>query len=222
MVNRSNQININGIELAQSIFTNKWEGVGHTRSINSWFMDVIENPFVRLKYFIDPITLMNEMFQYDMRIYSSWPISKYPYSVNWIKKNISSESDLFQAIKFTSNKRLSHFLGYDSSIKTNEEISNNLKNIIEKTDNLIDNDNISELNSIIYLLKETIEFCEIENSNSEHNEELNILNMILGIFDLLKQNKIRDLIKFCQNDKTFLNSWGAPNNNAIYQNTIIK
>jgi len=45
--------------------------------------------------------------------------------------------------------------------------------------------------------------------------------MILSIFDLLKHNKITDLIQFCQNDKTFLNSWGAPNNNAIYQNTII-
>lgn len=221
IVNRSKQININGIELAKSIFTNKWEGVGHTRSINSWFMDVIENPFVRLKYFIDPITLMNEMFIYDMRLYSSWPISKYPYSVNWIKKNMTSETDLLQSIKFTSNKRLSHFLGYDSSIKTTEVISNNLKKIIEITDNLIDNDSSPELDNIINLLKEIIEFCKLDGSNSAHNEEFDILNMILSIFDLLKHNKITDLIKFCQNDKTFLNSWGAPNNNAIYQNTII-
>lgn len=222
VVNRSKQINTKGIELAKYIFTNKWECVGHTRTINSWFMDVIENPFVRLKYFIDPITLMQEMFQHEMRLYSSWPITKFPNSVNWIKKNTTSEIDLSQAIKYTSDRRLSHFLGYDSVLKTNADIAIKLKCIIELTDNLIDKDNFAELNILIELLEEISTFYKLNKVKSVDNQELNILNMILCIFNLIIQNKMEDLIKFCQNDKIFLNSWGAPNNNAIYQNTIIK
>ncbi|MFX6201811.1 hypothetical protein ABTF50_20645, partial [Acinetobacter baumannii] len=62
-----------GIETARHLFLPKWNSIAHTRKIESWFMDVIQNPFVRMKYFIDPAQLLREMHAGHFRLYSAWP-----------------------------------------------------------------------------------------------------------------------------------------------------
>ena len=41
------------LETAKLLFEPKWNSIPHTRSFESWLMDVLENPFVRYRYFLD-------------------------------------------------------------------------------------------------------------------------------------------------------------------------
>lgn len=213
----------NGIESAKLIFLNKWNSVQHTRKIESWFMDVIENPFVRLKYFIDPVNLLKDMHDNKMRLYSSWPVFRDPLSVDWIKKPFTPEEELNSSVNFIKKSRLSHFLGKECFINIiSDALDNHLQLIVELTDSLIDNESKFACENAIVAIDKIVDFIEkyrLYNDVSEITDIKNILKMIKIIFNLMAKSEVDDLVKFCQQDKVFLKVWGSPNCNIIFQNS---
>src|SRR5437016_2139675 len=62
-----------GFEAAEKVFQTKWDSIPHTRTMESWVMDVLENPFVRLKYFLEAVALCRDMAAEGFSLYSSFP-----------------------------------------------------------------------------------------------------------------------------------------------------
>ena len=84
--------------VAEGLFWKKWNTIPHTRSLESWFMDVIENPYVSIKYMIDPVELMRDAYANGYRLYSSWPA--YDSSSRWIKSPFGKDAELNDSIGF--------------------------------------------------------------------------------------------------------------------------
>ena len=211
-----------GVETAKKIFLNKWNSIEHTRSIESWFMDVIENPFVRLKYYIDPIDLLKDMHQFSMRLYSSWPVYRDPNSVDWIKKPFTAESELESSISFIRKSSLSQFLGKKCFMTSGEsEIEQKLSTIVSITDMLIEQNSIKECKNAIELVGDVKEFIKEKNTftSSPDNLDVNvILDMIQNVFNYIGKNEVEELIEYCNTNETFIRSWGSPTQNVIFQN----
>lgn len=87
-----------GLGDAKRLFEKKWNSIPHTRTFESWFMDVIENPYVSLKYMIDPIDLLKDAYANGFRLYSSWPA--YNDSSRWIKSPFGKDAELNDSIGF--------------------------------------------------------------------------------------------------------------------------
>ena len=100
-----------GIETVRRLFQPKWDSIAHTRKLESWFMDVIMNPFVRAKYFIDPVALLREMQAGGFRLHASWPNYQDALAVQWIKADYSEQVDTQKTIEYVEQSRLSHLLG---------------------------------------------------------------------------------------------------------------
>src|ERR1017187_1060891 len=128
-----------GIETAKRLFLPKWDSVQHTRKFDSWFMDVIENPFVRMKYFIDPVDLLKEMHTGGFRLFSSWPNYRDTLAMQWIKAPLDLEGEMLSSISFVEQSRLSHLLSCKCFMpENNREQTDNLALMIRIPDGLID------------------------------------------------------------------------------------
>jgi len=79
------------VDTAWALYETKWNSIPHTRSFESWVMDVMENPFVRLKYFLDADALCNAAQRFGFSLYSSWPVYRAPLEIYWHKRVLPAE-----------------------------------------------------------------------------------------------------------------------------------
>ena len=213
-----------GLETAKKLFLSKWNRIQHTRKIESWFMDVIQNPFVRMKYFIDSAELLDDMFNEEFRLYSSWPNYKDLHNINWIKAPLANENDLQTSMSFIEQSRLSYFLGYKCFLTniTCRELSYNLLELIKITDRLIDVWRQEDCLTAIEHVKSIEKYLNKSHQkiyNSDFNVVTKKLSMIKSIFKLMSHDNVDTLVEFCQKDDIFSSSWGVPAHYAIFQRT---
>ena len=93
-----------------------------------------------------------------------------------------------------------------------------IKSIIEITDDLIDHTSPGNCLKAINLLKEIKISIQSNIILTDDKIKINgLLDMIIIVFELLKNENFKDLIKFCQTNKDFIDTWGSPNHNVIFQ-----
>jgi hypothetical protein len=214
-----------GIETAKRLFLPKWDSVQHTRKFDSWFMDVIENPYVRMKYFIDPVALLRDMHVGGFRLYSSWPNYKDTLAIQWIKAPLSLEKEMLASISFIEQSRLSHLLGCKCFVPgITREQNDNLASLIRITDGLIDAWS-QEVCAIAGACVSNIDgvIRKISAATGDGNLEVagEVVAMIKSAFALMGRDDISPLVEFCRNDKTFISTWGMPNHHAVFQRSEV-
>jgi SAM-dependent methyltransferase len=74
-----------GLEVAHALFDAKWQTVQHTRSFAQWHADVLCNPFVDERFFLEAESLCQSFEAAGFRLYSSWPVYKNALDVFWHK-----------------------------------------------------------------------------------------------------------------------------------------
>jgi hypothetical protein len=212
-----------GIDTAKRLFLPKWESIQHTRKFESWFMDVIENPFVRMKYYIDPVTLLKEMHLGGFRLYSSWPNYRDALSMQWIKAPLCHEDEMHAAISFVEQSRLSHLLGCNCYfLGLGSEFSDALAKLICITDGLIDTwsqEACTSAEATLSTIVGQVQNLRAANGDKNLNVAIRNLEMIRSIFQHMDMDGVDRLIEFCRTDKDFLLSWGTPAHYAIFQRT---
>lgn len=212
------------VETVQRLFSNKWDSIDHTRKFESWYMDVIKNPFVRKEYFIDSSSLIKDMRDDGFRIFSSWPNYREFNNAKWIKSPVNESEEIVLNVTVTEKNRLSNFLGVTYfPFGDATEINKNLDVLLSITDDLVDNWTVDACEKCEFSIDKIKSILiSIENKASFFDEDsfknsINILDMIKSIYSLMKLEKPDDLIKFCQNNKTFISSWGVPAHYAVFQ-----
>lgn len=210
-----------GIETAKLLFLPKWNSVQHTRKIDSWFMDVIENPFVRKKYFIDPVELLKDMHTGGFRLYSSWPNYRDALAMHWIKSPLDHEEEVRASIAFVEQSRLSHLLGRKCFMPSiSQELSDNLASLVQMTDGLIDvcsQDAATAAEKCVGRIDGLLGATDDKNLNAARE----ILSMTQTVFQLMQMDEVDRLIEFCRKDKTFISTWGTPAHYAVFQRTAV-
>tara|TARA_Y100000031_G_scaffold154738_1_gene203331 strand:- start:896 stop:2125 length:1230 start_codon:yes stop_codon:yes gene_type:complete len=209
------------MEVTKNLFNEKWNSIPHGRPMEAWNMDVLENPFVRLRYFFEPQWLCKQMFEKDLHLYSSWPPYKDSLNQHWVKKTFKVDKHLHLQNEFISQSRLSHLFGRKHFLVNPDPVlEKDLKTLLKLNDSLIDN---FEADKAAQCIKYFSTIAEVINSNKtvsepqDKSDTLDTIKSIQHIFRLLAAGDATDIIKFCNSDQSFIKSWGMPSHFAIFR-----
>lgn len=213
------------IEAAHKLFNAKWKSIPHKRSIESWVMDVLENPFTRLRYFFELKSLCKKMDDAGFCLYSSWPPYNDSLDVYWFKKILKSEDHLYSVNEFIRRNRLSHMFGRKHFLlHPDPDLEEILSHLLTLTDSLIDEFDkdramqcIHHLSIIDKIISSNKVFAKPEDTLATRQT----IQSLKQIFCLLIDGAMPELIKFCNSDQPFIKSWGTPSHFAVFSKKIL-
>lgn len=212
---------LSALETAQKLFLTKWNSIPHKRSLESWVMDVLENPFVRLAYFLEPQTLCRQMFDAGLHLYSAWPPYHDGLSVYWFKKTLSPEDQLSAQESFISRSRLSHLLGRKHFLlRPNPEAEQTLRTLLTLTDALIDQFDRAQSVMCLDCLSEIEKLLGSDAVIADEKDTVEALMAVRStkhILELLADENVERLVTFCNEDAGFIRTWGMPSHFAVFQ-----
>lgn len=209
------------LDAATRMLKTKWDMIPHKRSLQAFVMDVLENPFTRLDYLIEPVALCNTMYEAGMDLYSSWPPYKDGLRVEWVKRPLTPEEALASETQFLKRSRLSHLLGRSCFLpEADESLEKDLWNLVFATDRLIDKFDEKAVQGCVATLKriETILSSGKVVGLEEDIQKARALTVSLEkLFDLLVHAKAEEIVDFCNRDAAFLENWGSPAHATVFR-----
>jgi hypothetical protein len=216
--------------IAWRLFQAKWDSIAHTRSFDQWVTDVLDNPFIRLNYFLSAGALCLQLLKSGFYLYSSWPNYIDTMDVYWHKKEFSPEDKLANNLAFISRSNLSFTFGKklffaSESLQDVEAINSllwEIVSLVDKSIDVFDRSSIEKCNDLLgrvkyFILNKPI----IVNSCRDKQEALQLTESVSRILKLLIAGDIDSLISFCNSDYVFIKSWGLPTHFAVFKKLII-
>lgn len=206
------------LETAKLLFDAKWNSIPHTRSFESWLMDVLENPFVRHRYFLDAAALCRAADGLGFDVHSAWPSYRDSLDVYWHKKVLPGEEKLRRATRHLGRSRLS-FLGgrklyLVGNADTVDAISASIEALVLDVDRLVDapfGDSLPRVIASLAALREAIGATEILADEAADIEAITAtLDSFHRIFSAIGQRDVATLTALTQSDPAFINTWGQP------------
>jgi len=206
------------LEAAKFLFDAKWNSIPHTRSFESWLMDVLENPFVRYRYFIDAAALCHDADTTGFDVHAAWPSYRDTLDVYWHKKILSGDEKLRRTVQHLHRSRLS-FLGGQKlylagDAETVDLISSSLEQLVRDVDALIDDPLGNSLTAVISnlaSLRETIQASDIIADDVTAVEAFtDTLTSLFQIFSAIARQDAGGLAALTQSNPAFINTWGLP------------
>jgi Methyltransferase domain len=209
------------LETAQKLFLTKWNSIPHKRSLESWVMDVMENPFVRFRYFLEPQALCTQMLEAGFQLYSSWPPYKNGLKIDWFKKTPSAAEQLRTQNEFIASSRLGHLFGRQHFMPDPDPaLEKRLADLLTLTDSLIDRFDTGvaarcaeHLEVIARVLGSDSVFADPQDTATT----LRAIDSTQRILQFLSADAIDALIAFCNTDPGFIETWGMPSHFAVFQ-----
>jgi len=202
-------------DAAWDLYGPKWDSIPHIRTFDSWVMDVLENPFVRLRYFFRAGDLCAQLFRSGFDLYSSWPQYADPLGVYWHKVRLKEDELLARHREFICRSALSFlfarrlFLPATAASKASAAVSS----AIGAIDGLIDRPApplLRRADHALGTIGEILKTC-----HPREREPQRIVRCIRSILD--RFGKPESLVQFCRTDETFIRSWGMPNHFAVFR-----
>jgi SAM-dependent methyltransferase len=205
-------------EAAKLIFEAKWNSIPHTRSFESWLMDVLENPFVRYRYFLDAVTLCRAADANGFDNHSAWPSYRDTLDVYWHKKVHSADERLHRTIQHLRRSRLSflsgqklYLAGEGSSV---DSISSSLEHLTRDVDALVDDPFGTSLTSTmtgLESLRAAIDTANVLTDDSDAIEAFDgTLVTFSRIFDAIARRDLDGLAALTRSETPFIRTWGQP------------
>ena len=213
------------LETAWALYETKWNSIPHTRSFESWVMDVMENPFVRLKYFLDADALCESAHQAGFSLYSSWPVYRAPLEIYWHKRVLSAEDGrrrdsahlVRSHLSFMAGEALYLTGGPDRVAAANRVVTAASKAI----DRIVESPTTSNINASLAAVEALI--AEILNTSILAWKEDAARNYI-AVLEALKVVLValvnRDFGAACRmmrESRPLVEHWGAPTHFAVFR-----
>ena len=206
------------LETAKLLFEPKWNSIPHTRSFESWLMDVLENPFVRYRYFLDAAALCTAAHEQGFDIHSAWPAYRDSLDVYWHKKVLSDDEKLRRATRHLDRSRLSflggrklYLVGKPDAV---EAISALIESLVLDVDATIDDpfgESLPRVIASLASLRQTIRTADILADNAHDIDAiLATLDSFHRIFSAIGRRDASAVTALTQTDPAFINTWGQP------------
>ncbi len=217
-----------GREVAWRLFGPKWDSLPHSRSFDSWVMDVLENPFVRLRYFFNADALLRQLAARGFSLYTSWPRYTDGLEVLWHKTERSLAQQLQQNAWFIARNRLSMAFGRKLFLSTSSDelvaqVTVRLEEILVAVDHLIDgfdSDALTRCIAHLDILRGLVHSeAVLADSSHEKQRAIEMLDSLRTVMGLLAAEDLDALVSFCGSDAGFIRSWGVPGHFAVIQKT---
>jgi Methyltransferase domain len=206
------------LEAAKLLFDAKWNSIPHTRSFESWLMDVLENPFARYRYFLDAATLCREADAAGFDIHAAWPSYRDMLDICWHKTVRSAAEKLYyntshlrrSGLSFLAGKRL-YLVG---KAETVDFITALLEQLAGDVDALIDDPlgrRLAPLLSNLATLRKTVETAEIfADDVAAIASFIETLGGLHAIFSAIARGDTDSLVASTNSDAAFIGTWGIP------------
>jgi len=206
------------LETARALFEAKWNSIPHTRSFESWLMDVLENPFVRYSYFLDAAALCTAAHGQGFDLHSAWPSYRDSLDVYWHKKVLSGDEKLPRATRHLDRSRLSFLGGRKLYLVGKTEavsaISASIEALVLDIDRMIDDpfgDSLPRVIASLASLRAKIRSAEIlADDPAELEAFAATLESFHHIFSTIAQRDMAGITALTRSDQAFLNAWGQP------------
>jgi hypothetical protein len=207
------------LESAELVFRTKWDSIPHTRAFASWVMDVMENPFVRLKYFLDATALVRQIHAQGFATHSSWPNYADPLMIAWHKTEIPNEVLVEKSVRHLERSRLSFAAGRKLYLAGDaaavDRIAAGLERLVVDVDALIEDPFGAHLTSFIEglgTLAQQIRMTPVVADDSgDVAAYCATLAAVQRIFTLVRERDLSGLLALTASDPAFIAEWGMPN-----------
>ena len=206
------------LDTAKMLFEAKWNSIPHTRSFESWLMDVLENPFVRYRYFLDATALCTAAHDQGFDVHSAWPAYRDSLDIYWHKKVLSGDDKLRRAARHLDRSRLSFLGGRKLYLvgKTDavQAISASIEALVRDVDGMIDDplgESLPRVVAGLASLRETIRTTDILADDADDLEAIvATLDSFHRIFAEIGRRDVSAVAALTRSDPAFINTWGQP------------
>ena len=206
------------LETAKTLFEAKWNSIPHTRSFDSWLMDVLENPFVRHRYFLDAAALCTAAHEQGFDIHSAWPAYRDSLDVYWHKKVLSADEKLRRAARHLDRSRLSFLGGRKLYLVGKADaaaaISASIETLVLDVDAMIDDplgESLPRVVANLASLREAVRTTAILADDASDIETIvATLDSFHRIFSAIERGDASAVAALTQTDPAFINTWGQP------------
>lgn len=206
------------LETATHLFEAKWNSIPHTRAFESWLMDVLENPFVRHRYFIDAAELCQAADALGFDNHAAWPSYRDTLDVYWHKKILPAEEKLRRTLAHLRRSRLSFLGGRKLYLVGKSEVVDSISSALERlifdVDGLVDDplgSGLAQVISGLASLRKMVEATEILADDKADLETFRAtLDSFFRIFSAIARRDANGLAALTQSDTAFINCWGLP------------
>lgn len=217
------------INFGKSLFSNKWSKINHLRSIDTWLMDVLLNPAVKIESTVNTLSMLKTFKDFGLNYWSSWPRYEQIGEMRW-HRNIKLVDEGFADISNQYKKLSLQFLLGNSTdfihVINDQDFIEDLYLLCCKINDELDNSNWVALGHHIKTLIEILTNDSRFIHTNDYGRILSILRMITNIVDYLGLEMYQDLINHiklssCLNESSFdfSNYWGQPNHYLVlYKN----
>jgi len=213
-----------GVDAAWSLFEPKWNSIHHTRPFESWVKDVLENPFVRLKFLIDPVELSDNALKAGLALYASWPRYENPFYPFW-HKNIPNEATLeLRRREFMTRSRVSFAFARPlftiASAERTKEINDSVLALVSGIDRLIDGwdkASLSRSKAAAAQLVVAFKNREVMAGHAERDEISATLAAIIRTLDILDAGDAGAIRNQMRTDESLLAMWGSTTHYAVFR-----
>jgi hypothetical protein len=181
-------------------------------------MDVLENPFVRYRYFLDAVALCREADANGFDNHSAWPSYQDTLDIYWHKRIHSPDEKLRRSIQHLRRSRLSFLSGQKLYLAGESQSVNSISSLLESltrdVDALVDDPFGTTLTSAIAglaSLRAAVESANILADDSNGVEAFNdTLATFSRIFDAIARRDADGLAALTQSEMPFIRAWGQP------------
>lgn len=212
---------LDAVASARALFQTKWDSIPHKRRLESWTMDVLENPFVRLKYFLDPVVLGELMAAAGLWLYSSWPTYDGGLDVHWFKRELPGAERLRHQRDFVRRSRLSYLFGRKHFLARMEDgFEARLLALLMDVDRLIDQfspERASRLAADMALLEQGLHAAAPMSAPADTERSLQTVACLRALLRVLAAGEAAALARFCNEDRAFIEAWGMPSHFAVFR-----
>jgi hypothetical protein len=182
---------------------------------------VLENPFVRLSYLIDPASLCVDMAAAGFRLYSSWPRYDGGLDVHWFKREPTAEEQLRQELDFIARSRLSHMFGRSHFLVSHvPAVDSHLRSLLDDFDHLIDrfdDERAARSDETLAQVAGILASEGVLSSAEDRELSLATIEMLRNLVSVLARGSDDAIVSFCNSDPAFIGSWGTPSHFTVFR-----
>jgi len=206
-------------DAATAAFGARWDTIPHMRSFESWVVDVLENPFVRLRYFLEPAALCGAMEAAGLVLHASWPAYRNELDVYWHKRTLPDEERVRSRREFLARSRLSHMFGtalfLDSAVHEPA-----LRAAVETTDALIDDftqAGAERLRDALRAMRHILAGAIVYAAPGGITRAVAAVDSFDVLLDRLAAGDAAGTLNHCRTNEAFLTTWGQPYHFAAFR-----
>jgi len=184
-------------------------------------MDVLENPFVRLRFFVEPVSMCVQAAAAGLRLYSSWPDYCGGLDPFWFKRERSTEEETAGTAEFIRRSRLSHVFGRRHFLTGDPApVEDQLSQLVIDFDSLIDGFDAAVAARCDRALADTartLSSAAVLTSDADRKQSLATVAMLRSLLELLACGSADEIRMFANADRAFVESWGMPSHFAVFR-----